>query len=65
MKVRAIFIKLPVKIFWSVIATLSICINLVVYLFNKNISLEATTGYSVSYWERIILVLQEFYSIGV
>ena len=40
-------------------------LNLMVYLYQRDIVVDASTGYTIRYWERIILALQEFYSIGV
>ncbi|SES62480.1 hypothetical protein [Anaerobranca gottschalkii] len=62
---KIFFIRLPIKIFWFFISTLSIFINLVVYLYGGEVVVKASTGWDIKLWERVILVLKEFYSIGI
>ena len=62
---RLFVFRLPIKIFWYTVSFVSIMLNLMVYLYQRDIVVDASTGYTIRYWERIILALQEFYSIGV
>ncbi|SHJ65870.1 hypothetical protein SAMN02745227_00360 [Anaerobranca californiensis DSM 14826] len=62
---KVFFIRLPIKIFYFIIFALSIFINLVVYLYGRDVVVKVSTGYQIQFWERIILVLQEFFSVGI
>lgn len=62
---KVFFIRLPIKIFYFIISLLSIFINLVVYLSGGEVVVKVSTGYQINFWERLILVLQEFYSVGI
>lgn len=62
---RLFIFRLPIKFFWYTISFVSIILNLMVYLVQRDIVVAVSTGYTVSVWERIIHALQEFYILGV
>ncbi len=63
---KVVFLKWPTKFFWNTVTTFFIFVNLVIYLYEGMImEVPASTGYTIHYWEKIIMTLKDFYQVGL
>lgn len=64
---KVLFFRLPIRLFWSVIAVFFIVVNIGVYLYNGYMidsTIPTLTGYSANSWEKLVVALKEFYLVG-